>query len=211
MKGLSEALRNKPARGVLVDKRLLHWHELLEEWCLIQERYCRLVPSDAIYWQSERSNLAALAAAAWRAGWAALEEFQQTKLVEKRKITGRADLFLRSPISEDYVESKLVWCREGDDSRIKETLAGIDAACTDVLALHLEPYSELRQIGIVFAVPSFRSGDLQKLLTELLSLVEHLQETGLDAVAWCFPTLPQPCIWEGRTYPGVFLLAKRVR
>ena len=66
MKQLCERFQNNPARGVFTTNRLAHWQELLEEWCLIHERYCRLVECDSIYWNIERSNVAALAAAAWR-------------------------------------------------------------------------------------------------------------------------------------------------
>jgi len=113
MKGVANIFSTTPARGVRTSRRLAHWNELLEEWCLIHERYCRLVEGEAIYWNIERANLAALAAAAWRAGWAALEEFTQDKMKGRSKFSGRADLFLRSPDSQDYVESKVAWPGRG--------------------------------------------------------------------------------------------------
>src|SRR5262245_3330899 len=54
-----------PFRGVKVSlkSQLEHWVELLEEWCLVHERYCRMAPGDAIFWNGERANVGALAAA----------------------------------------------------------------------------------------------------------------------------------------------------
>jgi len=124
MTNLSQQIQANPARRALASKRLSHWHELLEEWCLIHERYCRLVKCDSIYWNIERSNLAALAGAAWRSGWAALEEFSQYKRVKATRFDGRADLYLKSPDTEDYVESKMVWPRSGHRAAdAKRTLA----------------------------------------------------------------------------------------
>jgi hypothetical protein len=89
MKDLLNLFQANPARGVVAHGRLLHWHELLEEWCMVHERCCRLAKNDAIFWQSERSNLAALAGAAWRSGWAALEEFPHDKMANRSKFSGR--------------------------------------------------------------------------------------------------------------------------
>ena len=92
MGSMIELFRNSPSRGVLARGRLAHWEELLEEWCLVHERYCRLVKDDAIYWYGERPNIAAIAAAAWRCGWVALEEFSQSKGERRSRVSGRADL-----------------------------------------------------------------------------------------------------------------------
>ena len=197
-----------PKRGVVTGKRLAHWHELLEEWCLVHERYCRLVQDDAIFWHPERTNLAALAAAAWRSGWAALEEFPHDKMINGSKRRGRTDLYLKSPASEDYVESKLVWCREGSGRRIARVLAGIDEACTNARALRLGRNADARRIGVVFAIPSRRNSDSRELHGLLAKLINSVHEIGMDAAAWCFPPPGAQRDSDGRDYPGVVLLAK---
>src|SRR5262245_20368122 len=113
MNTLHDRFPASPARGVRVGPGLRHWHELLEEWCLILERYCVLVEGDSIYWNTGRSNVAAVAAAAWGSGWAALEEFVNERGADEETRRGRADLYLWSQCGEDYVEAKLVWLRYG--------------------------------------------------------------------------------------------------
>lgn len=213
MRGVAKVFRSTPTRGVRTGGRLAHWNELLEEWCLIHERYCRLVKGDAIYWNIERANLAALAAAAWRAGWAALEEFTQDKMQGRAKFLGRADLFLKSSDSQDYVESKIAWPSRGGIRPVnaKGTLRRLDKALTDARAVDLANGSGTR-IGLVFAVPYFRSEVNLSPLELLGPFFDELQGASLDAVAWCLPTVAQGLtLKEGRhthVFPGVVLLAK---
>jgi hypothetical protein len=213
MKGVAKIFRSTPTRGVRTGRRLAHWNELLEEWCLIHERYCRLVEGDAIYWNIERANLAALAAAAWRAGWAALEEFTQDKMQGRSTFLGRADLFLKSPDSQDYVESKIVWPGRGGTRPVnaKGTLRWLEVALTDARAVRVANGTGTR-IGLAFAVPYFHSKVSRSPLELLTPFFDGVQDADLDAVAWCFPAVAQGLSWpEGRhrhVYPGVVLLAK---
>lgn len=212
MKGLTNVFRTTPTRGVRAGRRLAHWHELLEEWCLIHERYCRLVERDAIYWNIERANLAALAAAAWRSGWAALEEFSQEKKAKRSRFSGRADLYLKSPACQDYVESKIVWPGGGTrPMNANSTLRALDSAQNDARAVHLADGAGNR-IGVVFAVPYFRRGAQRPMVESLAQFFDGLQYAKLDAVAWCFPPLTEELVWKstGHSYflPGVILLAK---
>ena len=96
--------------GIIINKTapLQHWAFLLEEWILLLKRYCRFMGDDAPYFYSERANIGVLAAAAWRAGWVALEEFGIRKHTKQK---GRADLWFW-PIDQDkeeYIEAKQKW------------------------------------------------------------------------------------------------------
>jgi hypothetical protein len=215
MKGLPERYQLTPPRGVVVSRRLAHWSELLQEWCVIHERYCRLVEDDAIYWNIERSNLAALASAAWRSGWAALEEFSHDKILKLAKFYGRADLYMRSPGAHDYVEAKMAWPKGvARPINARQTLRELDSACNDARKIHLAN-GEGTRIGVVFACPRFPSGAEQPLVELLAPFFEQIEGTELDAVAWCFPPLQNAltALWGGRinlAYPGVVLLARVV-
>jgi len=212
MRSIVDLSDSSSSRGVLARRSLVHWVELLEEWCMIHERYCRLVEEDAIYWSLERANISALAAAAWRCGWAALEEFPQSKRQRRSRFFGRADLFLQSPRSQDYVEAKFAWLS------VKGTARGIDAflkalldALTDARNLDL-PSGRARRIGVAFAAVYSPKGN-QKAVSELLSSVfDRLQAADFDAAAWCFPPTARMLTWKDhhttKVYPGVILLAK---
>ena len=101
MTGLLDHFQANPSQGVVTSERLTHWHKLLEEWCMVHKLYCCTVEGDAIWWYPEWSNVGALAGAAWRIGWAALEEFGLDKVVKRHAANGRGDLFLQSDTAHD--------------------------------------------------------------------------------------------------------------
>ncbi len=195
-------------------RSLVHWVELLEEWCLVHERYCRLVSEDAIYWNGERPNTAALAAAAWRCGWAAIEEFAQPKKAKRSRLAGRTDLYMRSPESEDYVEAKFEWL-EVSDTKVNETpfLKAYDAARADARSVYLEP-GEHRRIGVAFGSVYTPENSHFPVSSRLASVFSKLGSEKFDAAAWCFPKAAQELkdIDNGVSYlyPGVVVLAGAV-
>lgn len=213
-----------PKRGFATSRRLRHWRPLLEEWCLVHERFCRLVKGDSIFWYGERANLGALAAAAWRIEWAAVEEFDhEREFTEyspgdlfneeetiKSRSRGRADLFLKSLASEEYVEAKLVWCGDSDSKPAGRVVEGIRSACNDAQSIPLEEGSRSKRVGVVFAVPSRRWGDSRSLPRRLTKLAAAVDKLGLDAAAWCLPDLPAELEDGGLEYLGVILLAKLI-
>jgi len=204
------------ARSASVDTQpaLSHWQKLLREWCRIHERYCRRVPGDAIYWNIERSNLAALAAAAWRSGWVALEEFPQPKRTKRVHFDGRADLFLKSPSSEDYVEAKMSWLttRVSAAKAVAAIDRDVQRACSDASSLRIAASGGIR-VGVVFAVPYIpRQAELS--LERFDDFFDAISDAQFDAVAWCFPKCARQLTWDeprANVHPGVILLAKAVR
>jgi hypothetical protein len=199
-----------PSRGVFVRRPLTHWEELLEEWCLVHERYCRLVRNDAIYWEGERANIAALAAAAWRCGWAALEEFAQPKKARRLKFAGRADLFLLSPRCEEYVEAKSNWLyvtrNRGNTDPFQRAFR---AALADARNIHLKPGKHMR-VGVAFGTVYTRREGLAPASRGLATVFENLSNEDFDAAAWCFPMAAQVLEWTTLRFPGVVFLAKTV-
>jgi len=210
---LAKRFRRIRHRGVFAQSSLSHWKRLLREWCVIHEQYCKLVHDDAIYWSIERSNLAALAGAAWRLGWAALEEFPQTKTSRRARFAGRTDLYLKSRGRDEYIESKMVWLtlRGGADASANIVMQGLESACDDASAVHVTERTE-RRIGIVFAVPYYPKGRVES-LSAFDAVFESLSRQPIDAAAWCFPSCARELAWgepKVNVYPGVILAARRV-
>ncbi len=214
MTSFLEQFRANPSRGVVTSARLDHWHKLLEAWCTVHELFCCIAEGDAIWWHTERSNVGALAGAAWRIGWAALEEFGLDKVVKRRAANGRGDLFLQSDTAHDYVEAKHVCGQFATAREIVPVRLGIHAACSNAEEVTLDEEDKrigVRRIGVVFAAPDLGSGS-QPLPDAFEKLIETLQgRYDLDAVAWCFPKLKQKLCWDdGGESPGLFLLAMSV-
>jgi hypothetical protein len=203
-------------RGFIVKKRkgLSHWEALLEEWLLVNERYCRMMNGeDAAFFYTERACVGTLAAAAWRCGRIALEEFQYEK--SERKLPawlGRADLYIANDDIEEYVEAEYKW--------LTPNLRYIASSCKKVLADAVQNAEisrgkdkESTFIGAafvpVYALPKYES-NLNEIIEEA---VRHLQDSNdFHALAWCFPVeLRNFKNDHGNFTPGVFFLAKNIK
>lgn len=94
-------------RGFRVrSKELAHWVPLLEEWLVVIERFSRLRGGgDSPFGYRERSNVGFIAAAAWRSGFVALNEFKH----KKKSNHGRADLLIQSSEWIEIIEAKFDW------------------------------------------------------------------------------------------------------
>lgn len=208
-----EAYKANPQRGFATTGEFSHWGELLEKWCEVHERYCRMVPDDPIFWYTERPNIGALAAAAWLCkDWCALEEFELDKIAKRSSKYGRGDLYLKFRDCEAYVEAKFVWCREGSVPRIEKVVDAMEKARNDARNLDLDGEESVPRVGVVFATPSNCESERRAMPKALSKFVEAIdEEIGPDAAAWCFPPGAEDRSDEGREYPGVFLLAKRAR
>ena len=113
-----------PFSGYKITQRkgLNHWHALFEEYLLVVDRYSRVMGGEeAIYFYTERSCVGALAAAAWRSGSIALEEFQLEKSTKKKpEWLGRADLYISSETNDEYIEAKYKWVSMNPDRSLTE-------------------------------------------------------------------------------------------
>jgi len=82
------------------DEVLAQVGPLLLSFVKVVEKYCQIEGSPP-YWFNERACVSLLAAAAWQAGWVALEEYSTRKVMregeDRRDRHGRCDLYIRSP------------------------------------------------------------------------------------------------------------------
>jgi hypothetical protein len=186
-------------------KKLDHWSILLEEWLLMIQRYCRLMEGwDSPYYHSESANRGVLAAAAWRAGWLALEEFP----IKKRHITreGKGDLWFYQVqmAREEYIEIKQKW-------NIKKANDALSEAIQDVKNLIIK-YEDHVRIGLTFICHGIQKKLKSGIEQEIQEVIATAKEINCDAIAWSFPGETRK-LWERiqgkRTfYPGILLLAK---
>jgi hypothetical protein len=214
MSTIATFVERSPSRGVFVRRPLVHWEELLEEWCLVHERYCRLVQDDAIYWNGERPNIAALAAGAWRCGWAALEEFAQPKIAKRSRFAGRADLYLMSHGSEDYVEAKSNWLYVSKTKCNPDRfLKAFRVAIEDARKIELKP-GKHKRVGVAFGSIYTPQTGLAPVSRGLASVFGKLTTEDFDAAAWSFPMVTRALTLKDGSinfhFPGVVLLAKTV-
>lgn len=208
--------------GHIADEHHPHWEVLLVEWMAAMQKY-HLVADDLPYWHNERANVSILAAAAWRCGYVALEEFPDNKRNKKsetdnddeRDRLGRVDLWIGRPGDQngELIEAKLHWLHKSTSSTIRSELqTGLNTAIDDARRTKTGKGPTL---GVTFFVPSFVAdnnnppADMER---RLLEMIEHVEGMKASAKAWYFPEkFRQIQFTENeRFYPGVILLAKRV-
>lgn len=96
---------------------------VLQAWIDAVHQYVELFDGDDLpYWYNERANVGVLSAAAWRAGFVSLEEFQSekmalctdpqntdsnTELETQKNQKGRCDLYLADAKREFFIEAKV--------------------------------------------------------------------------------------------------------
>lgn len=193
--------------GIKVNETLKHWHFLLEEWILLLKRYCRFMEGgepDAPYFYSERANIGLLSAAAWRAGWIALEEFGIRKHTTKQ---GRADLWFwpADQDKEEYIEAKQRWKIPRNINKL------LDHAVNDAKEIKLIRKSDSSRIGLIFICPEVPERFESQLDSKIQELINYSKKIKCDALGWFFPFNYNKLKLNGFYYPGIILLAKVVK
>jgi len=214
----------KAQSGVFTSSELKALNPILKEWIAVVLDYCHAQKfDDNPWWYNERATLSTLAAAAWRHGWVALEEFStakrarvpESKTEEGDVQNGRCDLFIGRRNGEEFaIEAKQAWQSIGRRSTGKGTilkaakLAWDDAAC-------LEAEEADTRLALTFIVPyippsEVQSPGIQTLIDEWLAGKPfQTGRTAPCANAYVFPAEGGGFVNDkGWAFPGVALLAE---
>lgn len=182
-------------------RNLGHWDALIEEWNLSIERFSRITDGEDVpYWYNERTNIGVLAAAAWRCGRIALEEFQYEKIdvsssgetaeTDQKKWIGRCDLWISNDRVEEIVEAKFKWLNMCSKQIAELAIPCLDEAVSD--AVKTKGYDEIKALGVAF-LPVYAKSDkvgnhdaLEKLISETITIISA-RKFPADLIAWNFP------------------------
>jgi hypothetical protein len=180
-------------------------------WFEIMEMYLESFDyKDCQWWYNERATLSSLAAAVWRAGGIALEEYCLEKGKKGDLWTGRCDLYFRLKTQDFACEAKQLWCSIGRKGKpglgnIKDVLS---TACRDARVIGK---NEGRRLGICFAIPYLPPSDKDIVDNQLLNWSKKLKGIDFDSIAWFFPKMARSmAIENGNVYPGVVMLIKEI-
>ena len=158
---------------------------------------------DCPWWCNERASVNTWAAAVWRAGGKALEEFYDEKIYRRANYQGRCDLYFEFHGHGFIAETKHVWLSAGRRSHSKDSVlkkAQVEA-CKDVQ--HIKERRGTR-LGIVFAVPYFPKSDSAHATGLLKKWQLQVLEAQWDGLAWVFPPQTRQLLWtDSCIYPGV--------
>lgn len=126
---------------------------LLEEWLLVQQKYCAWLPTEHPWEYTERPSTGHLAVAAFNAGGIAVEEWKTRKVGEEKEGYGRNDLWIRLQKGTEeldyYVECK--WGRvtvgkSAEDQDCWNTVKSL----VDEARKSASKLTQPRKIGLVF-------------------------------------------------------------
>jgi len=156
-----------------------------------------------------------LAAAAWKCGGVALEEYSTKKTKQKKHRTGRCDLFFAFRKKHFACEVKQIFPRlkAGQTNNIYKMKEQFDSACDDARNLFPE---EGRRLGICFVTPRFSRSQIEHIddcLKDYLDcFLQNREKLDFDAIAWFFPKEGGKMEWpaNSKTYPGVIVLIREI-
>ena len=181
---------------------MLKWFRVIDDY-----QRATLDVGDVPYWYNERASLSTLAAAIWKSGGVALEEYKTTKTrggPKKGKYEGRADLWFTWK-GKDYVgEAKHVEFAMQRRSTAEDTYARTQRALKSAKkSVRLCPGAEGRRLEVVFVTPSVRKAywDHGPTRAALLDAFHRgLERTDPCLLAWTRPR-PTPFVkYDGKTW-----------
>lgn len=215
MATLDQTIHGRRVKG---RKGLGHWNALIEEWVLLVERFCRLTAGvDAPYVYTERACVGTLAAAAWRSGWIALEEFQlDKKHTDGSTRRGRSDLYIGSSSRDEYVEAKYKPVALRSYDRIAGHFRNVlKRARTDVRAARGRDRESVFTALAFFPVHAPAKTSYEEVNELIHKAVKCAVESEAHAVGWTFPAEARGTrnveekYWDDQN-PGVIMLASNL-
>jgi hypothetical protein len=193
--------------GYEVLTRDLRWLDpVLKSWIKVNRAYANVWRGkDALYWYNERPNVGALAAAAWKSGMYAVEEYAAIKHHPiTKKSSGRIDLYVTAANGKAAtIEAKQCWVFP---KTTKRTLANWMKAALN--AARLDDEEDAQKIGVVFYTMKVPIGEISEKV--LKNEVERIRQIKVGALAWCFPKINRRLEsempeHEGFVWPGVVM------
>lgn len=139
------------------------WASLLDHWHSALNQYMDLMEGDDLpQWYNERSHVGFLAAAVWKMGGVALEEYstfrqQNNTSAAADSTPGRCDLYFNLENLDCVVESKVEWCSNYSTEDAQRVRTKLEEAGLQLLTL---PKEERAEHGVVlcWALPWIKSG-----------------------------------------------------
>lgn len=190
------------------------FEKLRPHWFQVMRKYAETwgwEKREAHWGYRERTHIGFLAAAVWKAGGVALEEYSTDKFREtnkgSQKGNGRCDLFFRIKKQGYTLEAKHAWSTLGSEKRsLKPIKRNIRWACKDAAAVQ----GQGKQLGVVFitiknpaAIP--QKEDVDEAIRRWLEALQHHRILkSYYMLAWFFPE-------EARMWPSPGTVAVMAR
>jgi hypothetical protein len=177
-------------------KKSYHWEakdtafaDILSHWVSVCRKYAKDVAGDWWWNYSERPCIGFLAAAAWKSGGVALEEWATKKwTIDDPPIYGRGDVWIRHQMKDFFIEGRhirvtLKECSDFDKAfqRVKDRFDGA-IECADRQKVERQRIPQ-KKLGVIFIGMTFPKNDSSLRATWLYNLAGGLRPS---ALAWMF-------------------------
>ncbi|MFN2541658.1 MAG: hypothetical protein ABR514_05750 [Chthoniobacterales bacterium] len=180
---------------------------LLKAWLATLRDYTSATGDDYAWHYHERAFVGFLAAAVWRMGGVALEEWRTDKGPSANPRKGRCDLYLyRRRHYEFQIEAKHMWSRATSrqgTGAIEEKLTRAVTAANDLQC------PRKQKIGILFVAPYYPIGKQRGMTEHIATWLESIWSVQHSAIAWLFRD--RHSLRPSTRYnfcPGIVLLAR---
>ena len=191
--------------------RLRSIRPILESWLSVQEEYFKKA-KEYSWLYNERASISILAAAVWKSGNVALEEFSALKRSkDKNTKQGRCDIYFTAGQQGFVAEAKHVYISAGKSVHISLKKKFDDSLLSaKESSLELQPDRE-RRLAISFVVPYFPKRDKNDLENLIDDFIEELSQTNAHAFAYYFVDNFNDCIFDDYYFPGNAILLKEIK
>lgn len=196
--------------------------DAIEEWLNVVEKLANIWSWKDVPWgYTERALLSTLAAAVWKSGGVAFEEYSTEKRPAGRRITkkkktytGRCDLYIKIGKREFITEAKHVWSAAGKKARnpIPKIQESLNEAVSAIK--RTKSYGEER-LAMVFVAPYIPTSQKTKIDEQVKNWISKIREMKYSikylSIALFFPINGRtPMRWGKWFFPGVALLIKKI-
>jgi hypothetical protein len=172
---------------------------------------------DHPYWYAERPNVGLLAAAVWRCGGRALEEFRTKKYRDGKSnepAYGRCDLWMEVKKTSFECEAKRHWVDLGSketrstESVFNDERNGLEAAQNDVRSL-----MKRKGLALCFVNPGIHASDGENLATKLREWRKSIENESShwDALVWIGVSPGQKAFGNDWLHAGLLLVIKELK
>ena len=164
------------------------------------------------WWYHERACIGFLAAAAWRSGGVALEEWVTNKGEKTAPRKGRSDLYVKKPQTyEFHIEAKRTWVSVTSKNAMQHLQKELARANVDCGQLQNPKRDE--RLAVLFVSPYFVPGKQENMRAQLSHWLEQFEnEFSHCAIAWLFDGAslePKKGQKAEKVHPGIVMLAAR--
>ncbi|WP_110678815.1 hypothetical protein [Salinicola sp. RZ23] len=172
---------------------LTHWVVVCEEWRALVDRYSRVLGGEEhIFNFTERPHLGVFSAAAWRAGFIAIEEFRYEKHSDDAEYRyGRCDLWLATDNlrRQDYIEAKQEDIHLGGKNAEAFAARTLESALSAV-TLTRGDRTDVNSVGLAFFniwCPNPQAVTSAQILDFIEEMKGFRKTLEWDLMSWTFP------------------------